>query len=635
MNNIIKRVWNQNRMVNIEDLSGMAFQAEDGGHTFEISGVNDAGETVELSGTVAGVFMRPDLADIAIVGSATDGVVSVTLPADCYAVNGRFALTIFVTSDEQKVAVYAAVGTVTRTSGGAVAGDTPQDVVDLINAINTAVQSIPADYSDLMAAFAPTYSNSALYAKGAYAWYNGVLYKAVVDISTAESFTSAHWTAAVICDDLSRIGLDGLSINPYTNESWATGYIGSTKIVTTTSNGDVYSTNPVPVKKGDVISVKIAIALNSTGTDRYAYFYYAFCDALKKYTSRLGGSALYNDSDANYRYYKTTINVDADGYFICSYRPHSIAYETASSITITHTVTAMIGAVDDKVDLLAAEVEHGRYYEFPSNDFIPICVCHRGLATMGLPENTLTAFRDAKDKGWKWVETDIRMTSDGVWVCLHDESINRTARNADGTAISGTVNIADITYEQALEYDFGIYAGSQYAGTKILTLDDFVNYCQKAHLYAQIEVKSSAWSEAQMLTAWQLVEKYSMQNKVMFLCSSAGGLDDFVGFNPYLSVAFTGMPNSWTVIDPTDFGNTVPSGYSLKTGKNKLFLEPSQARFANLAAMENFIDYAHYWGCYAGVYGPVTESEINALSDRLDLVCSQYFKYNEVKEEEI
>ena len=205
MNNIIKRTWNQNRMVNIEDLSGMAFQAESGGHTFEISGVNDAGESVELSGTVSGVFLRPDLADIAIVGSAEDGVVSVTLPADCYAVNGRFGLTIFVTSDDQKVAVYAAVGTVTRTSGGAVAGDTPQDVVDLINAINAALTTIPADYTDLMAAVAPTYSSSALYSKGAYAWYDGVLYKAIVDITTAETFTEAHWVTADIGSDVTLL----------------------------------------------------------------------------------------------------------------------------------------------------------------------------------------------------------------------------------------------------------------------------------------------------------------------------------------------------------------------------------------------------------------------------------------------
>lgn len=149
MNNIIKRVWNQNRMVSIEDLSGMAFQAEDGGHTFEISGINDAGESVPLSGTVVGVFMRPDGTDVALTGTASDGVVSVSLSDACYAVAGRFGLTIFVTADSKKTCVYACVGTVSQTSYGTVAGDTPQDVVDLINAINATVESIPSDYSDL------------------------------------------------------------------------------------------------------------------------------------------------------------------------------------------------------------------------------------------------------------------------------------------------------------------------------------------------------------------------------------------------------------------------------------------------------------------------------------------------------
>lgn len=205
MNNIIKRVWNQNRMANIEDLRGMAFQAEDGGHTFEISGINDANEAVSLSGTVAGVFMRPDGTDVALTGTASDGVVSVTLSDACYAVAGRFGLYIFVTSDSKKTCVYACIGTVAQTSYGTVAGDTPQDVVDLINAINAAIASIPADYTDLMAAIAPTYSNTALYAKGAYAWYNGVLYKALVDISTAESFTAAHWETVSLADDVSEL----------------------------------------------------------------------------------------------------------------------------------------------------------------------------------------------------------------------------------------------------------------------------------------------------------------------------------------------------------------------------------------------------------------------------------------------
>ena len=202
MNNIIKRVWNQNRMVNIEDLSGAAFQAEDGGHTFQISGIDDTGATVALSGTVAGVFRRPDNADIALTGSASGGVASVTLTDDCYAVPGRFGLTIYTTADGQKTAVYAAVGTVAATNGGAVAGDTPQDVVDLINAIEAAVATIPADYTDLMASIAPMYSNSALYAVGSYAWYDGDLYRCTTPITTAETWTAAHWTAAVISKDV-------------------------------------------------------------------------------------------------------------------------------------------------------------------------------------------------------------------------------------------------------------------------------------------------------------------------------------------------------------------------------------------------------------------------------------------------
>lgn len=204
-NNIIKRVWNQNRMVNIEDLSGMAFQAEDGGHTFEISGIDDTGAVVALSGTVAGVFRRPDNADIALTGSASGGVASVTLTDDCYAVPGRIALTIFVTSDGQTVAVYACVGTVAATSGGAVAGDTPQDVVDLINAIEAAVATIPASYTDLMAAVAPDYSSSAVYSVGAYAWYGGELLKCIYPITVGESFNDAHWTSAVVGNDLENV----------------------------------------------------------------------------------------------------------------------------------------------------------------------------------------------------------------------------------------------------------------------------------------------------------------------------------------------------------------------------------------------------------------------------------------------
>jgi lysophospholipase L1-like esterase len=204
-NNVIKRVWNQNRMVSIEDLKGMTFQAESGGHTFQISGVDDAGNVIALSGSVAGVFLRPDNTDVAITGSASGGVVSVTLPANCYDVPGRFGLTIFVTANGQKTAVYAAMGTVSRTSSGTVSPGTTSDVVDLINRINAAVTTIPASWTGLMADIAPTYSDAAVYPVGAYCYYNGDLYRCTTAITTAESWTAGHWTQAVLGNDVSDL----------------------------------------------------------------------------------------------------------------------------------------------------------------------------------------------------------------------------------------------------------------------------------------------------------------------------------------------------------------------------------------------------------------------------------------------
>jgi len=202
MNNIIKRFWNQNSMVIIEDLQGMAFQAESGGHTFQISGIDGEGNAVALSGTPAGVMLRTDGQDVALTCSVSGGVVSATLPANAYSVPGRFGLTIFLTSDRQKTAIYAAVGTVSKTSSGTVAPPAGSDVVDLVNAIATAVATIPASYTDLMASVAPTYSSSGLYAVGSYAWYNGKLYRCTTPITSGETWTSGHWTLANLGSDL-------------------------------------------------------------------------------------------------------------------------------------------------------------------------------------------------------------------------------------------------------------------------------------------------------------------------------------------------------------------------------------------------------------------------------------------------
>ena len=72
-------------------------------------------------------------------------------------------------------------------------------------------------------------------------------------------------------------------------------------------------------------------------------------------------------------------------------------------------------------------------HPFFSSSFQPFV--HRGNS-VNFTENTLEAFQDAVNLGYKYIETDLRMTKDGEVVTFHDESIYR---------VSGAVSYTHLT----------------------------------------------------------------------------------------------------------------------------------------------------------------------------------------------
>ncbi len=99
---------------------------------------------------------------------------------------------------------------------------------------------------------------------------------------------------------------------------------------------------------------------------------------------------------------------------------------------------------------------------------------HRG-GVYDTPENTMPAFLSALSLGYASIETDPQITRDGVVVLMHDDTINRTCRHADGSPIKEPIRISDTTYEELLRYDAGIASGEQFRGTRIPRLDELLS----------------------------------------------------------------------------------------------------------------------------------------------------------------
>lgn len=116
-------------------------------------------------------------------------------------------------------------------------------------------------------------------------------------------------------------------------------------------------------------------------------------------------------------------------------------------------------------------------------------IAHRGgSGGTGAPEGTIGAFKASIDAGADWLEFDVRRTSDGVLVVLHDETVDRTT--------GGTGPIAGLTLAEVQALDAG-------GGARIPTVEEIVDLAKRARVPILPEIKDGAGSPG--LTG-QLVE---------------------------------------------------------------------------------------------------------------------------------
>jgi len=137
------------------------------------------------------------------------------------------------------------------------------------------------------------------------------------------------------------------------------------------------------------------------------------------------------------------------------------------SITVPEKTLLLVRSFTGSYDIPAAEWHGGPRHN-----------AHLGFWGLA-PDNTMPAFELAAACGFPACIVVPKVTKDGVIVCIHDDTINRTARDRDGNSPSEPVYVWDKTYEELCQWEYGSYKNGIYKGTKIPLLSDFFDLCAK------------------------------------------------------------------------------------------------------------------------------------------------------------
>jgi glycerophosphoryl diester phosphodiesterase len=151
----------------------------------------------------------------------------------------------------------------------------------------------------------------------------------------------------------------------------------------------------------------------------------------------------------------------------------------------------------------------------------PSVIIHRGGGIYG-PENTLSAIQAGIDSGADAIEFDVRFTSDGVPVLMHDETITRT------TNATTSIKVADLTLEQLKEYDAGSYFGEEFIGETVPTLFEALDLINNnANVY--IEIKGYHEDAASLIS--EVIDEVGFNGEIKFISFNETLLEEMKLFN--------------------------------------------------------------------------------------------------------
>lgn len=165
----------------------------------------------------------------------------------------------------------------------------------------------------------------------------------------------------------------------------------------------------------------------------------------------------------------------------------------------------------------------------------PYVIAHRGNR-VACPENTLAAFRQAIADGADILETDLHLTADNVFVCIHDATVDRTT---DG---SGAVAERTLSELKALS---AAYGRPEFAGERIPTLSELVELLP-AEVALALELKTDRFLEAEVCRQLaRELDRTGVRDRAAVLSFSLARLHAVQAVAPDIPIGWITLRRAW------------------------------------------------------------------------------------------
>ena len=134
---------------------------------------------------------------------------------------------------------------------------------------------------------------------------------------------------------------------------------------------------------------------------------------------------------------------------------------------------------------------------------------HRG-GLDEVPENTLESMLYAWQFSGAIPETDVRTLADGTLVCVHDETLERTA---DGPKSVLTAAVSHLVLWDLADVDVGIKRGKRFHSCRVPRLEEILALMQNSpHRRLYLEIK-----DASPERVFRLIDQYRVIDQVIFV----------------------------------------------------------------------------------------------------------------------